>query len=135
MYCTDTCANNPVEEQACLRPHAHRRCYILASALLEICAPTIDDEDPDVDTLALELRLASLLQGVDICSVGLGGVFDTWAVHVLHYLPLSLAFILGHGVEALSHGLHDLARRRLDEQLPAVQVRQLHGEAAQGLDE
>mmetsp|Transcript_49719 Transcript_49719/g.140158 ORF Transcript_49719/g.140158 Transcript_49719/m.140158 type:complete len:544 (-) Transcript_49719:46-1677(-) len=110
---------------------------LLPRALLEVgAAVAVDDEHADVDALALELRLARLLQRVDVGRVRLRDVVDVRAVVVRELLPLHLAILLlGERVEPVRHRLHDLAGGCLDEQLPPVEVRELELEAAQRLHE
>mmetsp|Transcript_82482 Transcript_82482/g.197898 ORF Transcript_82482/g.197898 Transcript_82482/m.197898 type:complete len:350 (-) Transcript_82482:408-1457(-) len=107
----------------------------LSGALLEVGTLAIDDEAPHIDALSLELGLARLLQRVDVRGVGLRDVLYGGAVCILDDFPLGLALLFGQRVEALGHGLHDLTWLCLDEKLPTVQVRELHLEAAEGLDQ
>mmetsp|Transcript_114720 Transcript_114720/g.370890 ORF Transcript_114720/g.370890 Transcript_114720/m.370890 type:complete len:532 (-) Transcript_114720:8-1603(-) len=126
-----------------VRQHVHgatlarllRRQGLLARARLEVGPAFVDDEDAHIDALALELRLASLLERFHIRGVRLSDVVDARAIAVLNLLPIRLRLLAGQGVEALSHRPHDLAGRGLDEQLAAVQVRELDLEAAERLHE
>mmetsp|Transcript_52935 Transcript_52935/g.136738 ORF Transcript_52935/g.136738 Transcript_52935/m.136738 type:complete len:275 (-) Transcript_52935:928-1752(-) len=114
-------------------PRLLRGQRLLPAALLEVRAAAVYHEAADIDALPLELRLARLLQGVDVGRVRLGHVVDAGAVAVLHGLPLCLRLLLGEGIEALRHRLDNLARGRLDQQLSAIQVRELDIEAAEGI--
>mmetsp|Transcript_24545 Transcript_24545/g.66725 ORF Transcript_24545/g.66725 Transcript_24545/m.66725 type:complete len:541 (+) Transcript_24545:434-2056(+) len=85
------------------------------------------------NTLAPQLALGDDgLELVHIVRVRLGNGLEVRAVHVEVRLPLHLVVVL-EGVEG--HGLHHLARLGLDEELAAVEVGELHAEAAERLHE
>eukprot|EP00964_Phaeocystis_antarctica_P159804 scaffold131006_cov69-Phaeocystis_antarctica.AAC.4 len=100
-------------------------------ALLEDGLAVLHDEA--ADALALELALlARLLAHVDVLRLRHRGVLERRHVAVHVRVPLA-HLLLGKRVV---RGRRDaLARAGFDQQLPAVEVLQLHGEAAQGLGE
>mmetsp|Transcript_3453 Transcript_3453/g.8731 ORF Transcript_3453/g.8731 Transcript_3453/m.8731 type:complete len:375 (-) Transcript_3453:387-1511(-) len=106
---------------------------LFPGGLLEVRTLAIHHEDADVDSLPLELRVDRLLQSLDVGCVALGHVVEARAVAILKDLPLRLGLPFGQRIEAGVHGLHDLAWGGLDEQLPAVKVRDVELEAAERL--
>mmetsp|Transcript_65746 Transcript_65746/g.144198 ORF Transcript_65746/g.144198 Transcript_65746/m.144198 type:complete len:453 (-) Transcript_65746:62-1420(-) len=110
------------------------KCF-LAGALLEVGALAIHHEAAHVDAFALQLCFTRLLQSIDVRSVCLRDILYAGAICVFDNFPLGLRFLLGQWVKALAHGFHDFTWRCLNLKLSAIEVRQLHCEAAQRLDQ
>lgn len=119
---------DPTQCTSCTPSWAFSRPRPRARALLEVRPAAINYEDPNINTFALQLSFASLLQRFNISGVRLRNIVDAGAMAILHSLPVRLALLLGQRIEALRHRLDNLTWGSLDQQLSPIKVRQLHRE-------